>query len=506
MDNASKIQETKNKLVFNKLIKDHWGYTDSGYNLFRERLLFSRPIAKEYKKIIGNSPDLRKRFSIDNEDDFLNTFKENDRGFAIFKRIFNSFRSEYDITYSNFNKNKFIKDKNEVKLFKGIRLYYFDLINKFYDSEKEKFLFLNLEANSSFFIINDLISRFTGCVLGENNPNSVFSKLNDFLSLKVGRVVYFKTNFNVSDSTIIDGVIYLPIFMEEKYGGTVKGNYEIKTLKEIQEFIDFLLTQASNIIGKYKSPSNRKMELVISLNPIDWLLCSTSEKWSSCLSLDSNYLFWVGLPGLIGDKNRALAYITNGEKKTFSFTNGKGKKLEMKVDKFISRSWLLLARRKKKHDVFLDIVREYPNSIGLSELVKKNVSIPILEEFIEDGGKFVGRYYIETIPFKLQGSSKEAFFSPYFDSCSLHVAKKNKAKYKEAEFLWYKFNSDEGGGGTTNFIIDREQGVINRNCLYFSESFFDGYQGRNNKQMYKSRFDFITREGGEVNEMFVLGS
>jgi hypothetical protein len=100
-------------------------------------------------------------------------------------------------------------------------------------------------------------------------------------------------------------------------------------------------------INNGKLPKNGA-ELVISLNFADWFLCSTAESWGSCLDL-VNGGFWTGLPGLIGDKNRCMIYITSGKKK---------KKFDIEVDSIISRSWALI----DKENV-INILHWYPNRL-----------------------------------------------------------------------------------------------------------------------------------------------
>jgi hypothetical protein len=103
-------------------------------------------------------------------------------------------------------------------------------------------------------------------------------------------------------------------------------------------------------IGTLKIPKDKELEIVISINFVDWFLCSTSQQWSSCLNLESDYsdCYWGGLPGLLGDPNRIMVYVTDGNKKDYN---------EIKnVDKIISRSWALLDK-----NLEFGLVRWYPN-------------------------------------------------------------------------------------------------------------------------------------------------
>jgi len=117
--------------------------------------------------------------------------------------------------------------------------------------------------------------------------------------------------------------------------------------------IDHAKTYFAKVINEIgaKKLSRGKMELVFTMDIADWFLCSTGEKWSSCINLESEYegSYWSGLPGLIGDRNRAMIYITDGNKKTY---------FGITTDRYISRSWVLLGE-----DNIPQIVKFYPSSL-----------------------------------------------------------------------------------------------------------------------------------------------
>ena len=104
----------------------------------------------------------------------------------------------------------------------------------------------------------------------------------------------------------------------------------------------------------------KDVEVVLSLNFVDWFLCSTGEGWSSCLRLNGNYPYWVGLPGLIIDKNLSMMYVTHNRSKEFH---------GIKTDKFVSRSWVLLDEKDR-----INLVRWYPinylSNIKLKKITK----------------------------------------------------------------------------------------------------------------------------------------
>ena len=107
-------------------------------------------------------------------------------------------------------------------------------------------------------------------------------------------------------------------------------------------------------IGASKK-SAKKLQFVISFNPIDWLMSSTSEEWSSCFNINNpsgGFRYCLGIPFLCGDKNRMLLYITNGAKKQC---------LGLEVDSFQTRTWCILDKSNS-----MAIVKWYPNdTIGV---------------------------------------------------------------------------------------------------------------------------------------------
>jgi hypothetical protein len=344
-------QELKNKFLIFDLVKNHFSLTENSLELFKFRLFNEPLIAEEYKAIIGNSPDMRKRISITGE------FAENfDAGWRMFKNQFRHFVADNKVSYENFRSNKVIVKKNELKLKKALIGYYC--------------------AHKSAYGQDLLFNSY--------NTNAT------------------------------------------------------------QEQIEARLTEILNKIGTKKIP-NSGLEIVISLNFADWFLCSAGEKWSSCISLDSGYerAFWSGLPGLIGDKNRAMVYITDGKKKNYH---------GIITDRFISRSWVVLVRSKEqetKNETCFTMVREYPSSIGLKSIAEKLFGIKLYGYDYEEEDslrEFVGRYYIELLWHKVKNI--EFFNSIYFDNLNIKIAHKNVAEHNKSGSYGQYIN----GAGNNAFI------------------------------------------------------
>lgn len=137
----------------------------------------------------------------------------------------------------------------------------------------------------------------------------------------------------------------------------ILANYDVDdiTSKKNTLLIDKYIVKAFELIGTKKVP-NSELELVLSCNFADWFLCSTAEDWQSCLCLDGG-AYWTGIMELIGDRNRAFLYVTNGKRKNWH---------GIEVDSVISRSWVLLSRKNEKK-----VVRFYPTDfLDINEIRK----------------------------------------------------------------------------------------------------------------------------------------
>lgn len=155
------------------------------------------------------------------------------------------------------------------------------------------------------------------------------------------------------------------------------------------------IVKAFERIGSYKK-SAKKLKFVISFNPMDWLLASTAEKFSSCFNLDNKsggYSYCLGLPFLCGDKNRMMLYISSGEKKNF---------MGIEVDSVMSRTWCIL----DKSGTF-NIVKWYPNDVIPVESVNA----------ITGNGNFVSRNYFKggKYPLDVISTKKGAVIGVYSD-------------------------------------------------------------------------------------------
>lgn len=154
-----------------------------------------------------------------------------------------------------------------------------------------------------------------------------------------------------------------------------------------ERVIDSYISDVYHDIGTRKLPSSG-IDVVLSLNYEDWFFCSSGENWSSCLSIESEYMYWAGLAGLIGDKNRAMIYVTDNRKK--SPLDGTS------VDRILSRSWLLLDQEDR-----INFVKFYPNEYLSTYDLNQITGL----DFKSRWNRFISKHPIDPIYFQNGNSS-----------------------------------------------------------------------------------------------------
>ena len=193
-------------------------------------------------------------------------------------------------------------------------------------------------------------------------------------------------------------------------------------------------------IGASKK-SAKKLQFVISFNPMDWLLSSTGEDWSSCFNINNQgggYQYCLGLPFLAGDKNRMLLYISDGSTKECC---------GIEAHHYQSRTWCLLDRSGS-----FNIVKWYPNdTVG----VKPVNSITGYNNFKDRDYFTHSKYSIDILSTK-----KGAVIGVYSDMGRL---------VEENNELWIRGNGKEGQQVFTKNLIDISHSST-RNSFHISDS------------------------------------
>ena len=185
------------------------------------------------------------------------------------------------------------------------------------------------------------------------------------------------------------------------------------------EHVDYLeeeIINSLNKVGVFKLPSSG-VEIVLSMNFADWFLAASGEKWSSCINLESNFSgsYWTGLPGLVGDPNRAMLYVTDGSRKIYQ---------GIRTDAFNSRTWIMLNSANQ-----LNLVRFFPSEILEVDVIRDATKLP----FVKSEG-CISKHPIDFLYFK---DNKSCFI--YID-CS-----------KFAKNMNGKFHIQGTGAGTGHY-------------------------------------------------------
>ncbi len=199
-----------------------------------------------------------------------------------------------------------------------------------------------------------------------------------------------------------------------------------------KDYIVEIIDNHLNDINNRKLPKNG-IEVVLSLNFADWFACSSGESWSSCLRLGGNYSYWAGLPGLIIDKNVAMLYITNRDKKSI---------FDIKdLDKIVSRSWILL----DKKDNF-GIVRWFPSNYLDIDRINRITKIHNKFYTISGSFGFISKYKVNLLQHTNGASSYIYMDATYFDNNFNHLEGScGFVYYKDGECFEEDLFSLEGG-------------------------------------------------------------
>jgi hypothetical protein len=226
-----------NEKIAGNLVKDYFGLRDESLKRFEEAL--KKPyMIKPIEEMFKNTTDNRLRFPM--EDESLGSL---DVGWIEFQDNFPSFiDNEGDnFTYEDYRENRITVGKNRVKLKKALSAFY-------------KKNLRNFETDQSKF-----------------GPRGDYSRTS-FISFING---YYEETWKLS--------------LRECENSCNGARYtsENEANKEIDSLIEDVLRHSLEYLGTKKMPVRENLEIVVSRNFSDWLLCSTEENWTSCLNLTS---------------------------------------------------------------------------------------------------------------------------------------------------------------------------------------------------------------------------
>lgn len=280
------------------------------------------------------------------------------------------------------------------------------------------------EANdSSYRMFKDFFKYFLRSLVNDYNVNIGYK---EFIENKV----VFKKNVTKIKKVFETICADYPSIYENQTGNSY-------TKERCAEYI----VSRFEKIGATKK-SAKKLQFVITFNPMDWFLSSTGEEWGSCFNLNNpsgGYQYCLGLPFLCGDKNRMMLYITDGSTKEF---------LGIKSHHYQTRTWCILDQSGK-----FNIVKWYPNdTIGVNPVN----SITGYNNFSSRESFSHSKYPIDVLATK-----KGAVIGVYQDMGKL-VEEDNK--------LWLAGNGKDGQQVFTKNLIDLTR-TSSRHSFHFNEMF-----------------------------------
>lgn len=296
-------ETVENYKVIEKLVHDKFDLTDESQALF-SKLLYEHTDAIEFEKI-ASQPDRRLFIK-----DALPAREGSDVPWSSFKKYFPTFSE--NISYSDFVNGRVGERK--------LMTFFLETSSKDLNCLKELIVYIKNNSSALFEMFSKGYYPKNHVQIMENFAHCEVKKTTDGkLGMKIGKKT-FKKKFNEKETTIV--------------------------LKELKTPISELLNK--DFFGT-KRPAGKT--ICFSLNFADWFLASTGESWWSCVDFNSDVGNWRGLPGLVGDSNRLLVFVTDGTEKTFN---------KVKSLKMIERTWAFLYKNAEGKKVLCPN-RTYPS-------------------------------------------------------------------------------------------------------------------------------------------------
>jgi len=375
----------KNHEIIKGIVKKHFFIDEEGFKTFSDRL--DNPVFNEtIQKLLEGKEERRARFDLPDEE--MHRF---DQGWKEFKESLSEFVIKYNVSYQDFRENLVTVGKQRFKIKKVLLDYYKEktkietisynngltreqnqnIINLITDLTNEIIVLNFVKQNKKLIkedklkiigMVNNIIKDKSSAKevlkliykkINKENNDLFEEKTSGETRIKVAIKDRFSANLmevsqligskNITDKTVV-----------YKFGGKSKG-----TEKELEEWVTDLVTRlTSNKISK-----DKKIQVVVSGNFSDWFLASTAEEWKSCINLESEYnsCYWAGLPGLVGDPNRLMVYVTDGKQKTYE---------GITTDRFLSRSWI-----SHTNDDHFCLIRWFPIKMVEKNLIEKLTGI-----------------------------------------------------------------------------------------------------------------------------------
>lgn len=201
---------------------------------------------------------------------------------------------------------------------------------------------------------------------------------------------------------------------------------------EKKEYKLFSLLLKKEILNQYDLDSINRLKggfkyFCISRNPIDYLMCSTAQPFTTCESLDSEYegCYFMGLPSLNLDPNRFMIFTTKGKLSRYTIKGN-----TIKYFRYHCRTFVISVR----NNIFA-LVRYYPNRLfDMGEILSAVTGIETIDNIIDYEGDLEGRFWFE-YPKYING--QPAFI--YLDNIGL------RQDSEDGELVTYSLNHGSTG-------------------------------------------------------------
>jgi len=307
------------KIIF-RLIQRHWCLDSGSIHMIKKRL-FEDPLYNFNEEIItmmqqNGMQDLRASVLSETGASKDALTIDTDTGLTVyhlFKMLFFDYIVYHSVTLEEFMEGKVDIGKGQkVKLQKHIIQYYTkDGKGKIADS-----------SLTHFHVLKFMYSMYM--LLLPKSYNQIIAFANIFIKQ------YMNKEFCSVDATpdYMFNTIMVSAAEQLKNISIQENDYTNK--QHIANMVNTLFNMISTVATSTKS----NIDIVATLNFSDWFLSSTNEKWTSCLSLDSEYsaMYWAGLPGVIANPNRFMVY-GNSKNATKEWN-------DIKTHSFSFRSWV----------------------------------------------------------------------------------------------------------------------------------------------------------------------
>jgi hypothetical protein len=206
--------------------------------------------------------------------------------------------------------------------------------------KENKFIMFKQERKLWRFLKSMSFQMATHILKEENGEITIDEKVPHFC---IGPMTYSANSYKNSLGTRTTSLRSKINKYEEKI------SHPIKDVNELSRTINLLIDIISDIFGAKNISNPDGYEAYLSFNFFDWFLASTGESWGSCIGLESDMCYGLGLTGLFACPDWGMVMVS---KKTNKIYYG------IEVPHIVTRSWAIHGDNDK-----YNLVNWYPHDI-----------------------------------------------------------------------------------------------------------------------------------------------